>query len=498
VTAVRVQPAARDDVAALSALEQLHPDGRAAVALVAGSGTVGVALPPTHAEADGVDLLIVTPSRSEARTAGWFDEVIAAARPKLAPNAVVYVLADRRGRRRAVAALKRNDLRRVFAVAHVPDRRRTRYLVPLVDGVAAAGFRSMVAVWPRRRRLLAFLLRVPGLTRVYELTAADVALVAQPAGARPPFDWLSHLRRAPVQPPVIATNGRDDDQVVLLAPYGREQAFVAKIRNGHAPGLRSEALNLDALGAAVRGGGARMPDLHTIVSLDGRTMLIETVVPGVPVAPLLADNEKAFDRVFAGLVDWLEAWHRTTAAPRRPAAGELDTYVLEPANAVAPLLRDGGRYLAFLEERCRAVESLRVPFVAVHNDLTMFNVLLDKTRLGVVDWEAAADRGLPLTDFAYATVDAVAATSRYEDRLRAFRDSFMSASPYSRAIAAAQLRLVSELEIAPEVAELSLHACWLRHAANAQQRTAATRDGSFVDIVAELAASVAVWPSSSA
>jgi hypothetical protein len=59
------------------------------------------------------------------------------------------------------------------------------------------------------------------------------------------------------------------------------------------------------------------------------------------------------------------------------------------------------------------------------------------------------------------------------------------------------LRLVSELEIAPEVAELCLHACWLRHAANAQQQSAATRDGSFVEIVAELAASVAAWPSSS-
>jgi aminoglycoside phosphotransferase (APT) family kinase protein len=134
----------------------------------------------------------------------------------------------------------------------------------------------------------------------------------------------------------------------------------------------------------------------------------------------------------------------------------------------------------------------------VHNDLTMFNVLLDGTRLGVVDWEAAADRGLPLTDFAYAAVDAVAAIGRYEDRLRAFRDSFMSASPYSRAIATAQLRLVSELEIAPEVAELCLHACWLRHAANAQQRSAARREDSFLDIVAELAASVTAWPPSSA
>jgi Phosphotransferase enzyme family len=388
-------------------------------------------------------------------------------------------------------------LHRLFAVAHVPDHQCTRYLIPLVDGVATAGFRSMVTVCPRRRSVLAFLLRVPGLVRVFELTAADVALVAQPTGAHPPFHWLSRLRRSPVQPPVIATNGRDDDQLVLLAPYGGDRAFVAKIRNGDAPELRSEALNLDVLGDAVRSGGARMPNTHTIVSLDGRTVLMETVVPGAPVAQLLAGDDKAFDRVFAMLIDWLEAWHRTTAARRKPATGELDSHVLEPANAVAPLLRHGDSYLAFLEERCRAVESLRVPFVAVHNDLTMSNVLLDGTSLGVVDWEAAADRGLPLMDFAYAAVDAVAATGRYEDRLRAFRDSFMTASPYSRAIAAAQLRLVSELEIAPEVAELCLHGCWVRHAANAQQRNASTRDGSFVDIVGELAASVTAWPWSS-
>jgi Ser/Thr protein kinase RdoA (MazF antagonist) len=498
VTAVQAQSAQREEAVALSALEQFHPDGRAAVVQVVGSGAVGVGLPAASTGTDGVDLLVVAPSRSEARTNGWFDEVLEASRTKLTANAVVYVVADRRGRRRAHAALKRNSLRRIFAVAHVPDRRRTRYLVPLVDGIAAAGFRSMVAVWPRRRRALAFFLRIPGLNRVFELTAANVGLVTQPIGAGPPFRWLSRLRGVQVEPPVIAANGRDDDQFVLLAPYGAERGFVAKIRNGVAPELRSEAVNLDELGPAVRGAGARLPDARTIVSVDGRTVLVETVVPGTPVAPLLAGNPKAFDRVITVLVDWLEVWHRTTAAPRRPATGELDTYILEPADAIAPLLRDGKRYLDFLEQRCRAVERLQVPFVAVHNDLTMFNVLLDETRLALVDWEAAGDRGLPLTDFAYAMVDAVAATGRYEDRVQAFRDSFMSASRFSRSIATAQLRLVSELEIAPEVAELCLHACWLRHAANDQQRRAAQRDGSFVDIVAELAASVTSWTSSSA
>lgn len=498
MTALRIQPAERDDVAALSALEQFHPDGRVAAVMIAGRGAVGVALPTERTEDDHVDLLVVAPSRAEARTPGWFDEVIAAARPKLAVNAVVYVVADRRARRRAVAALKRNGLHRVFAVAHVPDRQRTRYLVPLVGGVAAAGFRSMIAVWPRRRRALAFLVRLPGMTRALEVAAADVGLVAQPTGARPPFHWLSRLRRAPVEPPVIAMNGRDDDRLVLLASGSHERAFVAKIRNGDAPELRSESLNIDALGAAVRSGGARVPDAHTIVPLEGRTLLMESIVPGTPVAPLLAGDRRAFDRVFSALVDWLEAWHRTTVALRKPSPGELDAYVLQPANAVAPLLRDGERYLAFLEERCRAVESLRVPFVAVHNDLTMFNLLIDETHLGVVDWEAAADRGLPLTDFAYAAVDAVAATGHYKDRLGAFCESFMSDSRYSRAIAAAQLRLVSELEIAPEVAELCLHACWLQHGSNAQQRSALRRDDSFVNIVAELAASVAAWPLSRA
>src|SRR5262249_14051186 len=119
VTALRIQPAERDDVAALSALEQFHPDGRVAAVMIAGRGAAGVALPTERTEDDHVDLLVVAPSRAEARTPGWFDEVIAAARPKLAVNAVVYVVADRRARRRAVAALKRNGLHRVFAVAHV-------------------------------------------------------------------------------------------------------------------------------------------------------------------------------------------------------------------------------------------------------------------------------------------------------------------------------------------------------------------------------------------
>jgi hypothetical protein len=293
---------------------------------------------------------------------------------------------------------------------------------------------------------------------------------------------------------MIATSGRDDDRIVLLARRGGELAFVAKVRAGAAPDLIAEALNLDKLGAAARRAGARLPNVTHVTKFARRTMLVETVVPGAPVATLLAGDPRAFPQVFPLLVDWLEGWHKATVAPRRPRSDELEAYILGPARSLEPLLPDGVKYVEFLTERCASAKHLRVPFVAVHNDLTMFNVLLDGGRLGVVDWEAASGHGLPLTDFAYAAVDAVAAADRYADRLHAFTDSFASESRYSRLIAAAHLRFVSALDIPPEVAELCLHASWLQHAVNATRRPEADRDDSFVAIVAHLASTVTAWP----
>jgi hypothetical protein len=145
----------------------------------------------------------------------------------------------------------------------------------------------------------------------------------------------------------------------------------------------------------------------------------------------------------------------------------LDQEILDPAALLAPFLERGREYHNWLTERCAAVAGAPTTLVATHNDLTMWNVLLDEQeRLGVLDWEAAREGGLPLVDFFYAMADAVAATQSYVDRPKAFEACFSPGGIYAHAVARLLRRLRHVINISDAMAELCFHACWLHHAAN--------------------------------
>jgi thiamine kinase-like enzyme len=125
----------------------------------------------------------------------------------------------------------------------------------------------------------------------------------------------------------------------------------------------------------------------------------------------------------------------------------------------------------WLESRCLELTGVRCAFVAAHNDLTMFNVLLEGDGLGVVDWECARAYDLPLGDLAYAAVDAAAAAARYGDRVAAYERAF-GTGPVAAQVDELVRRICRAVDVDDELAELCLHSTWLRHAANEQ------RDGS--------------------
>ena len=122
----------------------------------------------------------------------------------------------------------------------------------------------------------------------------------------------------------------------------------------------------------------------------------------------------------------------------------------------------------------RAAEGRAVKLVAAHNDLTTANVLVAHDgRLGIVDWDTAAPRALPLTDLFYAVADAEAATRGFADRVAA------TSVEHER-------RFRDALGLDDAVADLCFHACWLRHAANESLRDQETRP--FLEIARTVAA----------
>ncbi|HYP48775.1 MAG TPA: phosphotransferase [Thermoleophilaceae bacterium] len=180
---------------------------------------------------------------------------------------------------------------------------------------------------------------------------------------------------------------------------------------------------------------------------------------------------------------WQERWNRAMPRGDRIDRGRLESMVVDPASELANLLPDATAYRAWLSERCAFVGAEGIPAAARHNDLTMWNVLLDEGgSIGVLDWAEAEPAGLPLTDFFYAVADAAAACEGYGSRIEAVRSCFAPGGARAQGVAALERRLSAPLGLTPAATQLCFHACWLRHALN-EQRAGAASDRPFLDIV---------------
>ena len=127
-----------------------------------------------------------------------------------------------------------------------------------------------------------------------------------------------------------------------------------------------------------------------------------------------------------------------------------------------------------------------LPFAAAHNDLTTWNILLDGTDIGIVDWEAADREALPLVDLDYLVVDAVA-TARHTRRDDAFA-ACAGNGPDAQLARRVRHELESAIGIDEDVAELVRHACWLGHAGNEAARALPDAPRPFLSILAAVAA----------
>ena len=200
-------------------------------------------------------------------------------------------------------------------------------------------------------------------------------------------------------------------------------AVVAKL---DLAGAGTAVHEVDCLGparTAAREAGAAVPEVVATLDLDGVPVLVETRVDGEIAATRLMRRPALLEGLLADVCGWLERWGVATVRQGPLSREQLERELPAPAEAVAPLLPGGADYLAALRERCDRLAGATVPLCASHNDLTLWNVLLDGDGgIGIVDWEAAEEAAPPLKDFFYAAVDAVAATRGYRDRPAAARD----------------------------------------------------------------------------
>jgi hypothetical protein len=478
-----------------SLLELLHPNGSSNQSFVIGSNSPAVLLPAPRAQ-DGkyADLVILAPTVTECRTSRWLEEAAQSLAQKLEADGVAYVLAPPPWRLRVKRLLRGNGLVIGPPIVHLPDRASSRYLVPLTPIPALYAFSKLLPLPPWGRRLAMIGLRLPGVQKLLGNVLPSVGFVAHRPGARPLFDWLFQLDQEGQRPgsAVISSSWRGQDGAVVLHRFpgwDAQPSAIAKMNltATMAEERVAEAATLARLGPGARSAGAQVPQPLLLGRINDHPVLLQTVVCGQPLASLLASRPKRLPELMDYLAVWLERWNRSTVAIRPLDLGLLDRELLAPATLLGPLLERGREYRDWLTERCAAVAGMPVPLVATHNDLTMRNVFLtEQGRLGVIDWEAAREEGLPLVDFLYAVTDAAAAVRGYVDRPKAFEACFAPRGAHAKAVTQFLGRLRCAVEIPDEVAELCFHACWLHHAANEHRLGRSRGLGPFIEMVQQL------------
>lgn len=441
-----------------------------------------------EAPAGGVDLVVVAPTPEELRGRAWLGHALERSAAAVAPAGVVYLLVPPRARAHARRILRGHGLAVESAFLHLPNAGESRHVVPLEPTAARQAFAGVAPLVPWKRVAAGALLRVGGGT-VMAAAASDVALVARRPRAAPLFAWLRDLDGAPEgrRAVVMTSSWRPSGPRVVLEafPHGPGGPAVAKLSlDGEQAG---EGARLAQVGDSARRAGARVPELLASGDVHGAPALLETRLGGRLAAPLLARRPSRLTPIVTGVVTWLESWQHVTATSARLDRGLLERELLGPAEELAPALEGGSRYLDRLRERCAEAEGTIATVTAAHNDLTMANVLVDGDGdLGVVDWEAAEGAALPLKDFFYAVVDAVAATGRYRDRPGAVKDCFEPGGRHA-ALGRRQVSVAAAVGAGPEVVSLAFHATWLGHAANEARSAAPSDPRPFLEIAQGLA-----------
>jgi hypothetical protein len=292
----------------------------------------------------------------------------------------------------------------------------------------------------------------------------DVAVLATREGS--PGQWLAErVGLGSANPPSVSVRlswrGAAGGATALVRVDAKERFVKIAFDDARRERLRQEHAALATLAVSASGHGVIVPEVISLQELNGMILLTEDAIAGRTAASVSAEQiEEVFERIAA----WLATWHRATLVVGDSSRGG-ERNVVELAQA----LDLDRRYVLWLEAALTAMPRSAAPSVAVHGDLTMWNLLVARGpgTVAVIDWEDASAHGAPLSDLFYAAVDAELSRGLYDTRLLAFDAVFPA--PLTRI--GRTCRAVGEsLGLDAALARLCFHETWLRHAANEAHR----------------------------
>jgi Phosphotransferase enzyme family len=448
-----------------SLLELLHHTGAPTGLRVLGSGLPEGVRPSRE---DGrADVVVLAPRGRMETSEASLRAMTKAATGALEDGGLVVVAAPWRIRRRLDPLVREVGLEPLGARLLLmrggalvsAERGALRHLVALVPTRWRTVTSRLAPLWP------------PALGAVSRAT-----LTAYGSRGTSLAGWLRSNRVGPDGGLVIVPSWRGADGSAVVTRIGAGGSLVAKVGLGQETadvGMR-EARALELLGPSARAAGIHVPEVLDVVELAGRQAVILTNVPGCPAAL----SPGSVCATAESLARWLARWSSETRVDG-DASSLVDAAVLRPLALLESDLP--AAYVELVRRTVAEIGDGRAPVAAVHGDLTLWNVLVTRGKLGVVDWEVATDRSLPLVDLPYLLVDAVTCRDRARDRVAAYEACFGSAGSHL----AWSRRIVDEVARDAGVAqpwfELAAHACWLGHAADERRRGLA--DGPFLRVL---------------
>jgi hypothetical protein len=241
----------------------------------------------------------------------------------------------------------------------------------------------------------------------------------------------------------------------VFAPGSRNPGWVVKVARipGYEEPFAKDEAGLDLVEAAGGRAFRHAPRLLGRFEVHGRHASVETAAVGERLSTLLSRDTGRGRQAFDDVTAWVSNVGAETAS--EGALGEelarLEQDVLPRWNVPESLLS--------------GLEAL--PAVLQHNDLGTWNVVsAGKGKFTILDWESALERGLPLWDLLYFSVDALGqldrartAEQRAEHAVRLLRGEL----PASQTLFETIRRYVAELGIPVEAVGPLATLCWLHH-----------------------------------
>jgi len=164
--------------------------------------------------------------------------------------------------------------------------------------------------------------------------------------------------------------------------------------------LDREADNLHHVQNARNGGFDSIPRLIANEDFHGYRLLIETAVQGQTMKPAMVRRlpEKCLQAVY----HWLVELNLTTVTSSKY---EFDWFArlvdtpLDDFQRLLPRLSGENRLIERTRTIARTLQQSGIPLLFEHGDLSSPNILIEgEAKVGVVDWELANPKGLPVVD----------------------------------------------------------------------------------------------------